>query len=118
MQTIHDTSNRAEVAWIPTYLFGLNSAGVLLAEAELSNGHIIEDDVEVLSTLNEVSSDHEWYLLPHRDELSSIELGNDRLEHLVDDGRQHLQRSKQQLPSLTQQTTATFSNITNNSYLH
>ena len=40
-----------------TDLFGLHSGSVLLTEAELSDGHVVQDDVEVLGSLVQLSSD-------------------------------------------------------------
>ena len=75
--------------WVP-HLLGLDSRGVLPAEAELGDGDVIEDDVEVPGPVGELFPDHHGDLLALRDELRGVELGDHALEHLVADGGQHL----------------------------
>lgn len=100
-------------------LLRLHSGRVISAECELSNGHIIQNDVEVLSALGQdppdVTADHLETMsfvrsastrsMTHRDycaqiksiashlahcqQLTGIVLGNDALERLLDDRRQH-----------------------------
>jgi hypothetical protein len=45
-----------------TDLLGLHSGCVLAAEAELRNGHVVQDDVEVLGPLKQVPSDQQRHL--------------------------------------------------------
>lgn len=46
-----------------TNLFGFNSGCVLSAEAELSDGHIVQDDVEVFGALEQLSADQQRHLM-------------------------------------------------------
>lgn len=43
-------------------MFGLDGGGVLSAEAELRDGHVIQDDVEVLRPLEQLSADQQGNL--------------------------------------------------------
>lgn len=45
-----------------TNLFGLHGGRVLSAEAELSDGHIVQDDVEVFGPLEQLSADQQRHL--------------------------------------------------------
>lgn len=42
-----------------TDLFGLHSGGVLSTEAELCDGHVVQDDVEVFGPLKQLSADQQ-----------------------------------------------------------
>lgn len=42
-----------------TNLFGLHSCCVLSAEAQLCEGYVIENDVEVFSTFDQLSTDQQ-----------------------------------------------------------
>lgn len=46
----------------PTDLFGLHSGRVLVTEAELGDGHVIQDDVEVFGPLKQLSADQQGNL--------------------------------------------------------
>ncbi len=43
---------RLHIVVLLTDLFGLHSSGVLFAEAEFCDGHVIQDDVKVFSSLD------------------------------------------------------------------
>ena len=73
-----------------SHLLGLDGSGVLPAEAELGDGDVVEDDVEVPGPVGELLPYHHGDLLALRDELRGVELGDHALEHLVADGWQHL----------------------------
>lgn len=45
-----------------TDLFGLNCSGVLSTEAELGDGHVVQDDVEVFCPLKQLSADQQGHL--------------------------------------------------------
>lgn len=45
-----------------TNLFGLDGGRVLSTEAELGDGHVIQDDVEVFGPLEELSADQQGHL--------------------------------------------------------
>lgn len=42
-----------------THLLGLHGSRVLPAEAELGDGHVVQDDVEVFSSLKQFSADQQ-----------------------------------------------------------
>src|SRR4029434_5964288 len=42
-----------------TDLLGLHGGCVLFADAQLRDGHVVQDDVEVLGPLEEIAADHE-----------------------------------------------------------
>lgn len=46
-----------------TNLFGLNSSRVLSTEAELRNCYVVQDDVEVFGSLEQLSSDQQGDLV-------------------------------------------------------
>ena len=69
-------------------LLGLDSAGELARELQVSDRDVVEDDVELQGAFAEDISDLLGHLLSLRDELFSIVLGNGCLEHLVTDGWQ------------------------------
>ncbi len=48
--------------YLLTDLFGLHSGGVLSAEAELGDGHVVQDDVEVFGPLKQLSADQQGNL--------------------------------------------------------
>lgn len=50
-------------ALLLTDLFGLNSSRVLSTEAELRNCYIVQDDVEVFGSLEQLSSDQQGDLV-------------------------------------------------------
>merc|ERR1711939_772900 len=70
-------------------LLGLNGSGILAAEAEVSDRHIIEIDEEVGSTLPKTVLNHAAHQLSLCDELRSVEAGHDALEDFIHDGRQN-----------------------------
>lgn len=45
-----------------TDLLGLDGGGVLSAEAQLSDGHVVQDDVEVFCPLEQLSADQQGHL--------------------------------------------------------
>lgn len=45
-----------------TDLLGLDSGGVLSAEAELGDGHVVQDDVEVFRPLKQLPADQQGNL--------------------------------------------------------
>lgn len=45
-----------------TDLFGLNCGGVLSTEAELGDGDVVQDDVEVFRPLEQLSADQQGHL--------------------------------------------------------
>jgi hypothetical protein len=65
----------------------------LYSEKDLSwtycDGHIVQKDVESCSTLDEVFPDHPTDVLTLCDQLTGVELCNNTLEDLVDDGWQY-----------------------------
>ena len=62
-----------------TYLLGFNSSSVLFSKAELRDGHVVQDDVEVLGSLSQLSPDQHTYLLTLCNQLGGIEFSNNRL---------------------------------------
>ena len=79
---------------VSAHLLGLDGGGVLPAEAELGDGDVVEDDVEVPGAVGQLLADHHGDLLALRDQLRGVELGHHALQHLVADGRQHLMYEK------------------------
>ena len=55
----------------------------------MGDGHIIQHDVEPQRAPHEIFADEARDHLALGDELARVELRDDALEHLVDDGRQH-----------------------------
>lgn len=47
------------ISMLRTNLFGLDSCCVLSAEAQLCDGYIIKDDVEVFSTFKQLPTDQQ-----------------------------------------------------------
>ena len=70
-------------------LLGFNSASEITRELEVSDGNIIEDDVEFKGAFGKDFSDLLRNFLSLRDELLGVVLGDDRLEHFVGDGGQN-----------------------------
>lgn len=54
MALLNNTNMLGCLCVVLTNLLGLHSSRVLAAEAQLSDGHIIEDDVEVLGPLEQL----------------------------------------------------------------
>lgn len=71
-------------------LFALHSGRVLLAEAQLRQRHVVQDDVEVLCALDELATDQQRDLRALGNQLRRVELGHHALQHLVTDRGQHL----------------------------
>lgn len=70
-------------------LFLLNGAGEFLAESHVSDGYILEGDVELFSAAHEIGADAVRHGLSLGDELGGVELGDDGLEDFVSDGGEH-----------------------------
>uniref|UniRef100_A0A480HAH8 Prohibitin-2 n=1 Tax=Sus scrofa TaxID=9823 RepID=A0A480HAH8_PIG len=77
------------LGFLLSHLFGFYSCCVLPAEAQLSDGDIVQDEAEVLGPLRQLPSDQQGHLGPLGDQLGGVELGHHTLEHLVDNGGQH-----------------------------
>lgn len=60
-------------------LLGLDGGGVLPAEAELGNGDVVQDDVEISGAVGQLLADQHGDLLTLRDQLGSVELGHNAL---------------------------------------
>ena len=58
-----------------------------MAIAQVGNGHVVQDDQEVLRSLLEGLADQVGNLFSLGKQLASIILGNNRFEDLVDNGR-------------------------------
>ena len=67
-----------------TNLLGLHSGGVFRAEAEISDGDIVQENVEVPSSLHQLLPHQQTDLAPLGDELGGVELGNNSFQDLVD----------------------------------
>ena len=57
-----------------TDLLCLHGGGVFSAEAQLCDGHVVQDDVEVFSSLEQISADQQRHLEEEGDERVSDEL--------------------------------------------
>lgn len=64
----------------------LDSLGELLAKGHVGDGNILKRNVELGGALDEVGTDALRDSLALRDELGSVELGDDGLEYFVADG--------------------------------
>lgn len=56
------------ISVLRTNLFGLDSCCVLSAEAQLCDGYIIKDDVEVFSTFKQLPTDQQRNLMAQKSE--------------------------------------------------
>jgi hypothetical protein len=70
-------------------LLRLNRRGELGRERDVGDGYVVQDDVEPQRAPHEVLADEAGDHLALGDELARVELGDDALEDLVDDRRQH-----------------------------
>lgn len=73
-----------------SHLLGLDGAGELTAELQVCDGDILQDDVELGSTLSQVLPDLARHLLTLGEQLRGVELGDDLLQSLVGNGWQNL----------------------------
>lgn len=64
----------------------LDGAGELLSEGHVGDGDILQGDVELAGTLEEVGTDAVGDCLTLCDKLGSVELGDDGLKDFVTDG--------------------------------
>ena len=71
-----------EAVYTILYLLSLNGGGVLSAERELSEGHVVQDDVEVFGAVDELLPHQQAHLLPLGDQLRRVELGHHGLQYL------------------------------------
>jgi hypothetical protein len=67
----------------------LHSGGVIFGEGKVSDGHILEKQVEITGSLGEHVSDLSRHVLTTSQQLGGIEASDHRLGHLVDDGGKH-----------------------------
>mmetsp|Transcript_28786 Transcript_28786/g.95670 ORF Transcript_28786/g.95670 Transcript_28786/m.95670 type:complete len:221 (+) Transcript_28786:515-1177(+) len=63
---------------------------VLRAEVQVSDGNVVEQNVEVAGTSDNTLSDHAAHQLALDDQLGGIVLGNDALQDLIDDAGKNL----------------------------
>ncbi|KAI3491159.1 hypothetical protein L1887_44557 [Cichorium endivia] len=70
-------------------LLRLDGVGEFGREGDVGDGDVIEDEVEALGACGEVVAHQSRHHLSLGDELGGVELGDDRLEHLVHDRGQH-----------------------------
>ena len=70
------------------HLLRLDGRGVLLAEGEVRNGHVVQDEVELSGALQKHRANLARDCLAHRDQLRGIVLRDDGFENLVHDRRQ------------------------------
>ena len=66
-----------------------NGLGELRSEMQVSDGHIVKNDVEIAKSLSKAVSDLLGDLLSLGQELSGVVAGNNWLEHFIDDGGEH-----------------------------
>lgn len=59
---IYLLANKNDVQGFLTDLLGFYSSCILPAEAELCNGHVIQNDVEVFSSFDQLPSDEQRHL--------------------------------------------------------
>ena len=69
-------------------LLGLDGGGILSAECQFRDRHVVENDVEISGSVGELLSDEQRDLLTLRDELGGVEFCDDALQNLVADGWQ------------------------------
>lgn len=77
---MHDCTNPNQHT--RSYLLRFNSCCVFTTEAELCDGDVIQDDVEILGSLCQLLANQQRHLLTLCDQLRGIELGNHALQHL------------------------------------
>ena len=70
-------------------LLGFDGVGELASEGQIDNGHIIDDDSELATALDQVTLDQTAHLLSLRQKGRGVELGNHLLQHFVHNGRHH-----------------------------
>lgn len=68
----------------------LNGLEVLLAEGEISDGQVINNDIEMRRPLRQQVLDPLGHLVPLRQQLRRRELRDHRPQDLIADGREHL----------------------------
>mmetsp|Transcript_63106 Transcript_63106/g.176477 ORF Transcript_63106/g.176477 Transcript_63106/m.176477 type:complete len:353 (+) Transcript_63106:260-1318(+) len=73
-----------------SHLFRLYCLLVVWAEIQVCDRHIVQENMEVGRALHESLPDHTADLVALHDELRGVVLRHHALQHLVDDGREHL----------------------------